>query len=61
MVVVGLVIASMLSAPWITLSGLLVVYLVSIPLAVRSHRAISQRTGTHDDDRPIDIDLSGDN
>jgi len=40
MVVVGLIIASMLSAPWITLSGILATYIGSIPLAIRSHRAI---------------------
>ena len=65
MVAVGLVIASMLSAPWVTLSGVLVAYIISIPLAMRSYRAICQRTGTcdlddDDDDTPIDIDLGGD-
>ena len=61
MVAAGLIIASMLSAPWITLSGLLVAYLASIPLAVRSHRAMRQRAGAEgDDDSPLDIDFSGD-
>jgi len=46
MVVVGLVIASMLSAPWVTLSAILAAYLISIPFAVRSYRAICIRTGT---------------
>lgn len=64
MVAVGLVAASMLSAPWVTLSGILAAYLVSIPFAVRSYRALCKRTGacaTGDDDKdePIDIDLSG--
>lgn len=42
MVVVGLIIASLLSVPWVTLSAILATYIVSIPLAVRSHRAISK-------------------
>ena len=45
MVTVGLVIASMLSAPWVTLSGILSAYLISIPFAVRSYRQICVRTG----------------
>jgi len=55
MVAVGLVIASMLSAPWVTLSALLGAYIVSIPLAVRSYRIICTRTGTcppDDDEDP---------
>ena len=61
MVVAGLIIASMLSAPWITLSGLLVAYLVSIPLAMRSHRAMRNRAGAEgDDDTPLDSDFNGD-
>jgi CDP-diacylglycerol--serine O-phosphatidyltransferase len=63
MVAVGLIAASMISAPWVTLSGLLVAYMISIPLAIRSYRAICQRTGACDDDSaraPIDIDLDGD-
>ncbi len=61
MVMVGLIIISMLSAPWVTLSGILVAYLISIPLAVRSYRAICKRTGTCDDNgTAIDIDLNGD-
>lgn len=62
MVMVGLVIASMLSAPWITLSGILAAYLISIPMAVRSYRQICLRTGSCDtdpDDTPVDIDLDG--
>ena len=63
MIAVGLIAASMLSAPWVTLSGVLVAYIISIPLAVRSYRAMCQRTGacdSDDDDSPVDIDLSGD-
>jgi len=61
MVAAGLVIASMLSAPWVTLSGLLAAYLVSIPLAMRSYRATRDRTGSLSDadDGPIDVDLDG--
>jgi len=50
MVTVGLVIASMLSAPWVTLSGILAAYMISIPFAVRSYRAICIRTGTCEPD-----------
>jgi len=42
MVVVGLIIASLLSAPWITLSGILAAYIASIPWSVKSYRSISQ-------------------
>lgn len=67
MVAVGLIAASMISAPWVTLSGILVAYMASIPMAMRSYRAICERTGScdspsdsdPDDDNPIDIDLSG--
>ena len=63
MVTVGLVIASMLSAPWVTLSGILAAYMISIPFAVRSYRAICIRTGSceidDDDDQAVDIDLNG--
>jgi len=48
MIAVGLIIASMFSAPWVTLSAILVGYLISIPLAVRSYRAMCQRTGACD-------------
>lgn len=64
MVTVGLIAASMLSAPWVTLAGVLLAYMISIPLAVRSYRQVCLRTGscdTHDhDNTPVDIDLSGD-
>ncbi len=61
MVTVGLVIASMVSAPWVTLSGVLAAYLISIPFAIRSYRRICVRTGTceTDDETPVDIDLNG--
>lgn len=57
MVTVGLVIASMVSAPWVTLSGVLAAYMISIPFAVRSYRKICQRTGgcETDDDTPADL------
>jgi len=61
MVTVGLVIASMLSAPWVTLSGILAAYMISIPFAVRSYRAICIRTGSCEldgDDDTVDIDLN---
>lgn len=58
MVLVGLIIASMLSAPWLTLSALLVAYLISIPLAIRSYRAICKRTGACDTDDGASEDLS---
>jgi len=48
MVVVGLIIASLLSAPWVTLSGILTAYIASIPLSIRSHRAISKGDGSSD-------------
>ncbi|OEJ65115.1 CDP-diacylglycerol--serine O-phosphatidyltransferase [Magnetovibrio blakemorei] len=56
MVTVGLVIASMLSAPWATLSGILAVYLVSIPFAIRSYRTICARTGKCDTQDEDDLD-----
>ncbi|MBF0248003.1 MAG: CDP-diacylglycerol--serine O-phosphatidyltransferase [Alphaproteobacteria bacterium] len=60
MIVVGLVIASMLNAPWVTLSGILTAYLISIPFAVRAHRAISKRAGAGDllDDDASDDDAT---
>ncbi len=48
MMSVGLVAASMMSAPWITLSGIMVVYLISILFSMRSYRALCQRTGAYD-------------
>lgn len=65
MITVGLIAASMLSAPWVTLAGVLLAYMISIPLAVRSYRQVCLRTGSCDtdtahDDAPVDIDLSGD-
>jgi len=63
MVTVGLVIASMLSAPWVTLSGILAAYMISIPFAVRSYRAICKRTRSCEldgDADGVDIDLNGD-
>jgi len=62
MVVVGLIIASLLSAPWVTLSGILAAYMASIPLAIRSYRAIQNGEVTadcdlDDDDSPVDLDL----
>jgi len=63
MVTVGLVIASMLSAPWVTLSGILAAYMISIPFAVRSYRAICKRTRScevNEDGDAVDIDLNGD-
>lgn len=62
MVAVGLVAASMLSAPWVTLSGILAAYLISIPFAVRSYRALCKRTGacaTDDNDGATDDDPRG--
>jgi len=47
MVAVGMIIASMVSAPWVTLSGILASYIISIPLAIRSHRIVS-KGGTPD-------------
>jgi CDP-diacylglycerol--serine O-phosphatidyltransferase len=66
MAAVGLIAASMISAPWVTLSGILLVYMVSIPFAVRSYRVICKRTGSCDtddrnaDDEPVDIALDSD-
>lgn len=63
MVVVGLVIASMVSAPWVTLSGVLAAYLISIPFAIQSYRRICQRTGkcvTDDDSVASDLGRADD-
>lgn len=63
MVTVGLVIASMMSAPWVTLSGILAAYMISIPFAVRSYRTICKRTRScevNEDGDTVDIDLNGD-
>ncbi len=43
MLFVGVVAAGMVSAPWATVSALLVLYVGSIPVAVRSHRRLRQR------------------
>jgi len=55
MVTVGLVIASMLSAPWVTLSGILAAYMISIPFAVRSYRTICKRTRACEPDDEDDL------
>ena len=56
MVTFGLVIASLIGAPWVTLSCILAAYLISIPFAVRSYRQICARTGKCDaDDSPIEL------
>lgn len=52
MIAVGLVGASMITEPWVTLSGILVIYMISIPLAVRSYRAVCERTGGCGNDEP---------
>jgi len=57
MVTVGLVIASMLSAPWVTLSGILAAYMISIPFAVRSYRTICKRTRTCEPDDEDDFQI----
>ncbi|MEG3620274.1 CDP-diacylglycerol--serine O-phosphatidyltransferase [Magnetovibrio sp. PR-2] len=50
------VIASLIGAPWVTLSGILAAYMISIPFAVRSYRMICARTGKCDtDDSPIEL------
>ncbi|MCK5444667.1 MAG: CDP-diacylglycerol--serine O-phosphatidyltransferase [Rhodospirillaceae bacterium] len=51
---VGLIAAGMLSAPWTTLSVFLAGYLVSIPLSVRSYRAMKSRgiIKPPDEDKP---------
>jgi len=57
MITVGLVIASMLSAPWVTLSGILAAYMISIPFAVRSYRTICKRTRTCEPDDEDDFQI----
>lgn len=37
----GLVIAGLLSAPWLTLAGLILLYLGSIPFSLRAHRRLA--------------------
>ena len=54
MVLVGFVIAMMVSAPWVTLSGILAAYLISIPFAIRSYRVICRRTGTCEPEEEAD-------
>ena len=50
------VIASLIGAPWVTLSCILAAYLISIPFAVRSYREICMRTGKCEtDDTPIEF------
>jgi CDP-diacylglycerol---serine O-phosphatidyltransferase len=41
LVVAGLVIAGFLSEPWMTLGGIIIAYLVTIPLSYRSYRRLS--------------------
>ncbi len=55
MLVVGLLVAGMLSAPWTTLSIILLGYLGSIPFSIKSYRAMEKRAASgevfeHDDD-----------
>lgn len=42
---VGLLIAALISAPWVTLSGVIVVYLLLIPFSIISYRRVRQRRG----------------
>ena len=56
MVLFVVVIASLIGAPWITLSCILAAYLISIPFAVRSYQKICARTGKCDgDNSPIEL------
>jgi CDP-diacylglycerol--serine O-phosphatidyltransferase len=43
MLVVGLLAATLISAPWAGVAALLILYLASIPLAVSSHRRLRRR------------------
>lgn len=43
MLVVGLLAATMISAPWAGVAALLLLYLASIPVAVRSYRTLKER------------------
>ena len=45
LIVVGLLAAVLWSYPWLTLTGLAVLYVASIPLSVRSYRRYSAATG----------------
>ena len=51
-----LVIAGLLSAPWLTLAILIVLYLCSIPFSIRAHRQLT----SHHDGRQDDDDHDGD-
>ncbi len=48
MLIVGLLAAGMLSAPWTTLSIMLLGYLGLIPFSIRSYRAMKKRAETED-------------
>ncbi|MCK5167674.1 MAG: phosphatidylcholine/phosphatidylserine synthase [Rhodospirillaceae bacterium] len=48
MLIVGLLAAGMLSAPWTTLSIILLGYLGLIPFSIRSYRAMKKRAETED-------------
>jgi CDP-diacylglycerol--serine O-phosphatidyltransferase len=56
MLLVGLLAASIVSAPWITLSVVLVVYSISIPFSVRAYRRLEDGTDTEDPDDDDEAD-----
>ena len=56
MLIVGLFAALLVSAPWATLSVILVLYLVSIPIAGVAHRKLSRRPERIDDSGEDDTD-----
>jgi len=45
MLVVGLVAAALVSAPWLTLSAVLIVYLGTFPFSIRAHRRLVEEGG----------------
>ena len=57
MLLVGLLAASIVSAPWITLSVVLFAYIISIPFSIRAYRRLSDGTDTEDPDDDDDEDI----
>ncbi len=53
MLLVGILAAMILSAPWLTLSVLLIIYIGTIPFSVRTHRKLVEENGSIVEDEDI--------
>jgi CDP-diacylglycerol---serine O-phosphatidyltransferase len=62
MLIVGLIAASMVSAPWATTSALLIAYLFSIPFSVRAYRrlekvSLAARAEAEEEPAPVTLEI----